>query len=188
MSVETYLEEDVKELVTNPEDLDKWKELIEQCGLEGQKTLASKDKSPIPFPQMTDQMTLVYSTLCPIVHSAEEYAGTTIPLRVLSLIHLSKQENYFERVEVWADDKNPDPIVVGTKKDSNQTWRETRYIIGRWGDELRSFPELLNLAIERKKKQMRADGNTKLAELTGKMSNLDNLIENWFYNGNQVWL
>lgn len=188
MAVETYLVEENSPLISEPEELDKWKELIEKCGLEGQKTLTKENKSPIPFPAMTVQMTAVYKTLCPRTTKASEYSTTAIPVRVLSMIALAVGECYFDEIEIWADDKNPDPIVVGVKKDTVQSWRETRYILARWGDELRSFPELIKLAIERKNTELRAEGSKKLNELKFKLENLSSLVDDYFYNGNNIYL
>jgi hypothetical protein len=189
MAVETYLIEENSPLISEPEELDKWKELINKCGLEGQKTLVGKEnKSPIPFPVMTAQMQAVYSTLCPHQTKASEYSTTAIPVRVLSMIALAVSECYFDEIYIWADDKNPDPIVVGMKKDAVQSWRETRYILARWGDELRSFPELLKIAIERKSNELRAHGNSKLNELKYKLENLSSLVNDYFYNGNNIYL
>jgi hypothetical protein len=189
MAVETYLIDEVQDLVTEPEELDKWKEMISKMGLSGQEELIGKEKkSPIPFPLMNVQMMNVYHTLCPSMDKVNEYNKTTIPLRVLSMISLAKEEGYFDQIEIWSDNKAPDPIVVGTKKDAKETWRTLTYIVARWGDELRSFPELLQIAKKRYLEQMRAEGTRKYAELKAKLDNLDNLVEDHFENGTGLYL
>jgi hypothetical protein len=130
-------------------------------------------------------MTNVYETLCPNKTEFKNYKNTAIPLEVLKQIAFSVKENHFESISIWADDKQPDPIVVGMtnqwhsydasgKRTQNYATKEAlaesqgddlekgydtpdkfqrtntkHYIIARWGDELRDFAELKELAIAR---------------------------------------
>jgi hypothetical protein len=140
MAVETYLEEELKDLVTDAEKTDEWKKKVEELGLTGQQELVGDpEKSPVPFPRMTGEMQNVYKTLCPQYGGVENYRGSTIPLRVLSMLALAKQENYFQTLEIWSNDSSPDPILVGYV---GNRYDGLPFIIARWGDELRSFVEL----------------------------------------------
>jgi len=56
----------------------------------------------------------VFEQLCPRKVSVFEYNITPIPVEILDLIALSKKESYFNKIEIWYDDKNPDPVCVGT--------------------------------------------------------------------------
>lgn len=151
MAVEIYLQdEETNTLVYNPEELDQWKAQIEKLELEGQKTLASPDKSPVPFPFMNYTMGVVYSTLCPRKFTVEEYDKTPIPLRVLSALALARQEGYFNKIEVWIDDQEPDPVLIGYRwPEGGSHWSADKYILARWGDEIRPFGELREKALQR---------------------------------------
>jgi hypothetical protein len=127
---------------------------------------------------MNECMERVYETLCPNKTQFKEYKNTTIPLEVLKQISFSIKEKHFSKILIWADDKEPDPLVIGytskwynnakdkkgdyiyfdTKKecenhpDNNERAYETqikKYIVARWGDELRDFSELKSMALKR---------------------------------------
>lgn len=172
MAIETYLIEEAEKLISEPEEAEAWTKIVEEVGLEGQKQLVKPEKGPIPFIAMTKVMERVYETLCPGKEDVKKYKDSAIPMRVLSLIALSEREKYFHKIEIWSD-KVVDPVVVGylTKEYSSPL-----FLIARWGDELRSFPELLQLAKERKKSQ-------KLAEYKSKMNSIEWNIDTYFDGG-----
>ena len=178
MAVESYLIEEVQSLVTDCEDLNQWQEMVDKFGLEGQKKRVSVEgKSPIPFPAMTQGQVNVYKTLCPRDASIELYSGGTIPLRVLSLIALCKQEGYFKQMEVWSDEMTPDPVLVGWV---GNKYTGSPHLIARWGDELRSYPELEQIARERLLKQ-------RGATLSSELNNLPHRVE-LFISGRETSL
>ena len=187
MAAEIYLIDEVESLVHSVEDLDEWNKLVEATGLKGQQSLKQEDKSPIPFPFMNEGMKRVYNTLCPDTETAEKYNKTTIPVRVLSVIALCKQEGYFDELQIWSDNATPDPIVVGIKKDPDSDWRKYLYLIARWGDELRSYPELVQIAKARFKEQQTARLNTKILECNEKLHNIDMYIEKEFSDRSVYW-
>jgi hypothetical protein len=187
MAVETYLIDEVESLVHSVEDLEEWNKLVEQCKLDGQKTLTKEDKSPIPFPAMTDQMEKVYEILCPTKFEVDKFSRTTIPVRILSLIALCQQEGYFDALEVWSDDKAPDPILVGVKKDPESSWRKIYYLIGRWGDELRSYPELVKIAKQKHMEKMRARVRQTLLDCQTKLDNLETYVDSEFEGKSVYW-
>jgi len=190
MAEEIYLIDEVQELITEPEKLEEWKAQVEKLGLTGQATLldGKKEKSPIPFPLMNSKMDTVYKTLCPRTSSVKDYAGSAIPLRVLSVIALANQEQYFESIEVWSDDKAPDPIVVGIRAVAGSTWQKAHYLMGRWGDELRSFPELVNLAKQRMLVEKTTEAKAKIADLKHKLDNISDLVEGCFENDHSLYI
>ena len=147
MAVETYVETELQDLITDVEKNEEWKKKVEELGLAGQVEMIAGKKSPIPFPIMNSAMKNVYKTLCPRSQDVTKYARTTIPSRVLEMIGLCVKENYFPILKVWFDDVQPDPILVGYTKDNE--WDGERHIIARWGDELRSYPELREIARKR---------------------------------------
>jgi len=44
----------------------------------------------------------------------EKYNKTPIPLEVLKCLKYCKDEGFFNKYEIWYDDKTPDPCLVGT--------------------------------------------------------------------------
>jgi len=144
--VQSFIVDESKELIYDSDKIEEWKEKCEALGLDKQLDLVKEDKSPMPFEFMNTVMKRVYETLCPMKVGYMDYKTTAIPLEVLSLIALAKQENYFEKIEIWYDDKAPDPIVVGHIKEGQYSYRQ--YAIARWGDELQSFEKLKDKAIK----------------------------------------
>jgi hypothetical protein len=116
--VETFVIEETADLIYDNEKLDKWNDLVRELNLQGQTTIVKPEKSPIPFMHLKKSLVNVFECLCPRRVNAEKYNITPIPLEILELIALSKREGYFEKVEIWYDEKSPDPICVGMKYNS----------------------------------------------------------------------
>lgn len=125
--VETFIIEETAELIYDNEKLTQWNSLVAELGLTGQTAIVSPDKSPIPFMHMKKSLGNVFSELCPRNVCVEEYSATPIPVEILSLIALAKREGYFQKIEIWYDDKDPDPVCIGIKGYWYQpTWYDDR--------------------------------------------------------------
>mgnify|MGYP000144420015 CR=1 FL=1 len=178
-AVETFVIEETASLIYDNEQLDKWNELVKDLGLKGQTEIVKPTKSPIPFMFIKDSMKNVFETLCPRKVNVSEYNITPIPVEILDLVALSKKENYFKEVQIWYDDKNPDPLCVGmtcnfygykngTWNSSNMVTKETKqevkdiigdhsvyetdvklYLLGKWADVKHSFETLKEMATKR---------------------------------------
>jgi hypothetical protein len=111
--VETFLIEETVDLIYDNEQLEKWNAYVQELGLEGQTKIAKKDKSPIPFMHLKNSYVNICKTLCPAEIDIKSYNLTPIPVEILDLVALSIRENYFKKIQVWYDDKSPDPFVVG---------------------------------------------------------------------------
>ena len=178
-AVETFIIEETASLIYDNEQLDKWNDLVKDLGLEGQTKIVKPEKSPIPFMFIKTGMKNVFKTLCPIKVEVSKYDVTPIPLEILDLVALNKRENYFKKIEIWYDDKNPDPLCVGmtcnyygykngTWNNSDRVERETKqevediignysvyetdvklYLLGKWADVKHSFEELKEMATKR---------------------------------------
>ena len=183
--VETFLQEDVKSLIYEPNDLARWHHLVKELKLEGQQHLVQPNKSPIPFLRLNSQFVRVFETLCPAVENVEDFSFSPIPLQILELLSLSVREKYFGQINIWYDDTNPDPVAIGRtgqwepmfktlKEGDFNTGQEVLdvgqhrhfyttgyYLIGRWGDVNRSFAELKEMAKARfiKSEQMKRESN-----------------------------
>lgn len=111
--VELYLDKELSDITFDVEALDEWKELGEQLGMTKQLELTKGKESPVPFPYMNESMSRIYKMLCPTVVDFKEYNKTPIPLEVLKQISFCVKENHFNSIQIWHDDKAPDPLVVG---------------------------------------------------------------------------
>lgn len=174
--VENMFNKELSDVSFDIEALDEWKEIAKELGMDKQLELTKGDKSPIPYPYMNEVMLRVYNSLCPNHTEFKLYKNTAIPLEVMKQISFSVKEGHFQKIEIWADDKAPDPLVVGitckfytyakeggrtedflSKEELEKNYPgdsiyETdikKYLIARWGDELRDFNELKSLSYER---------------------------------------
>lgn len=111
--VETYLVEETLSLIYDNEQLDKWNGLVSQLGLEGQTKITTKEKSPVPFMYMKKPLVNVFACLCPKRMAVSKFDLSPIPVEILDLVALSVKEEYFSRIEIWADDRQPDPACIG---------------------------------------------------------------------------
>lgn len=111
--IETYFIEETVELIYNNEKLEKWNNLVAELGLTGQTQIVKPNKSPIPFAYMKTSLKNIFECLCPRKVSVREFNSTPIPLEILDLIALSERERYFSRIEIWYDEKTPDPVCIG---------------------------------------------------------------------------
>ena len=117
--VETFVMEETAELIYDNEKLTKWKQLVQDLGLSGQESVHQEHKSPIPYMFMNQNLKNVAQTLCPRQENYKDYNATPIPLEILEHISLSVSEEYFERIEIWYDDKTKDPFAIGI----NEEWK-----------------------------------------------------------------
>ena len=176
--VEVYFNQELEDVVFDIDSQETWKQLSEELGLTKQLDFIKEKESPLPYPYMNESMQRIYSTLCPRRVNFKEYDKTPIPTQVLEQIALSVRDKYFQDLEIWFDDKAPDPLVVGktckyfynakgedkkyiyfTSKEECKNHPENKglfcetdinyYIIARWGDVLRPLKELKQIAKER---------------------------------------
>lgn len=115
--VETFIIEETAELIYDNEKLEQWNNLVSELGLEGQKTIVKKDKSPIPFMHLKSGLVETFKTLCPSKVDVKNYNLTPIPVEILDLVALSIKEDYFAKIEIWYDEKDPDPVCIGSSPD-----------------------------------------------------------------------
>jgi hypothetical protein len=176
--VQTFIIEETKELIYDSDKIQEWKDKCQELGLENQLALAEPDKSPIPFECINEVQRRVYETLCPVKTMYKDYKRTAIPLEVLSLIALSEKEGYFSDIQIWYDDKTPDPFAIGLVKESD--WRHRYYCIARWGDSLKPFEELKSTAIKVFKNSSLIQLNRRLAETKQNIENIDVNVAAYF--------
>lgn len=149
MKAQIYLTEN-KELIYDGEMLDEFNALVDELGLKC-NNVKDGEKSPIPYMWLDEATIRAFKLLCPRVDKVGNYP-MEIPLEVLRHLKLSKNEKYFDEVEVWSNTKDPDPFMIGKvyktngDREKKYTWNMQNYLIGRWGAEKKSIDELINLA------------------------------------------
>lgn len=138
--------------------------LIEELGLEGQKSLCngskdSLDAGRIPYRQMYAEELFVYRVLCPNRFALQDYDRSPIPLRVLQIASHAKSLDFFDRIVVWdrASALEKDPVLVGETKDAKYSWMTNNWILARWGEELETFSVLLGRAAVARREQLKTD-------------------------------
>ena len=159
--VETFLIEETTDLIYDVDKLEKWHSHVTELGLTGQTQIVKPNKSPIPFMHMKQEVVNMFKVLCPATVAVNEYSLTPIPLEILDLVALSKNEKYFDMIQIWFDNKSPDPLCVGLTYQNEEdrvkgySWRMNHYLIGKWYDVKQSFEELKERAAKRYKAQER---------------------------------
>lgn len=150
--VETFYVEETINLIHDNEALAKWNEKVAELGLEGQKAVIVADKSPVPFLWMNDALIATFETLCPTKAKIQEYNKTPIPVELLDTVSLCVKEQYFDKIEVWFNEKDKDPVIIGYKNDMSQSekwyqeYKAAKYLIGRWADVKASLDTLVKRA------------------------------------------
>jgi hypothetical protein len=177
--VETFVIEETAELIYDNEKLDEWNRMVDELGLTGQSQVIKKEKSPVPFMHMNNSLCNVFEVLCPRKVAVESYNVTPIPVEILSLVSLSKKEEYFDKIEIWYDDKTPDPVCIGKRFTTEEarrkeySWQMECYLIGKWADVKQSFAELTKRAAKRYRAQREIDLKQTIKRSQRELEDLD---------------
>lgn len=177
--VETFIIEETAELIYDNEKLEAWNSHVENLSLIGQTKIVQKEKSPIPFLFLNQTTKAVFETLLPRKVAIETYDITPIPVEILDLVALSKRESYFDKIEIWYDDKTTDPACIGflyaseSDRKNNYTWGGKNYLIGKWSDVKQSFEQLKERAIDRWKQQQINECKTQIVYYQRKLDDVE---------------
>lgn len=169
MEVQIFLVEDNKALIYDNDQLDEFKSLVSELGLQCQNVI-DKEKSPIPYMWIDEATIRAFKLLCPVSDRVEAYQFE-IPLEVIRHLSLCKRERYFDWIEVWSTRKNPDPFMIGrVYKDSESrekgySWAADHYLIGRWGDQAKEIHELINMAVRVAEERIKNYAEANIAKL-----------------------
>lgn len=135
--------------------------LIEELGLEGQRTLVAPDKSGretrSPYREILKDELAVYMLLCPQATKLANYNASPIPLRVLQVAAHATVVIPGCRLVVWDREEAQvkDPVLVA--ETGKYEWSaDKRYILARWGEHLETFATLVKRAAAAKREQIEA--------------------------------
>lgn len=151
MNVQIFIQEDNKALIYDNDQLDEFKSLVDELGLKCNNHIDS-EKSPIPFMWLDEATVRAFRLLCPNSEAIEKYRFE-IPLEALRNAKLCQTEKYFDWLEVWSNEKDPDPFLIGRvykdqdAREKKWHWNASYYLIARWGAEAKGIPELVNDAV-----------------------------------------
>lgn len=154
MEVKIYREPENVGLLLNEEELAEYQQLAQELGIPDVK----HDKTPSVYQTLNTVQVRALEALCPAKVELENYSRSTIPVEVLRAIKFIKENEMFDFIKVWYDDKNPDPIIVGEKfrtqsdREKQYTWNTEKVLVARWGDCAYELPELVEMGKARLKK------------------------------------
>lgn len=114
MTIQSFRNAELDNVILEIGDQDEWKQLAAQMGLNKQLEFVEQAKSPLPYPYMNQSMQNIFATLCATKVDFKEYSKTPVPLEVMKELAFCVGEKYFNEIKIWYDDKAPDPIAVGT--------------------------------------------------------------------------
>lgn len=149
--IKIYRELENEHLILDEKSLEEYHKLTKELGIPEVKT----DKVPNVYQPLNSAQIRILNTLCPAVVKLEKYNKSTIPVEVLQTIKFAKDMEMFDWMEVWYDDKNPDPLIIGrsyhseTDREKKYTWNAYATLVARWGDCAYEFLDLLELGKKR---------------------------------------
>lgn len=178
MEVKIYRELENETLIFNEKDLAKYNSLASELGLNTSEDV-EKENCPVVYPILNQSMQRQLRALCPSSTMISNYTRSTIPLEVLEVYKFVKDNDMFESVKIWFDDKQLDPLMIGYNwedkeaKEKNYTWRKNVYLIARWGDCSKEIPELLQEGFERIKLELQEKAIVAQEKCNSVLNNLD---------------
>jgi len=155
MEVKIYREPENVGLLLDGNELAEYQQLASELGIPEVKN----DKTPSVYQTLNAVQVRALQALCPASTELAFYNRSTIPVEVLRAIKFMKENEMFDFIKVWYDDKNPDPIIIGERynsqsdRNNNYSWNTEKILIARWGDCAYELPELVEMGKERIKKE-----------------------------------
>ena len=131
--------------------LEEYKKLIDDLGLKGQQGY-SENASVCPYPRLREFEKNILQEVFSDTTAIEEFNSEPIPVEVLRHVELNQKEGWFYRIEVWHSSEIDDPFVIGRMRDPeypDRDWRDKRFLIAQWGEELLPMDRLAAKAKEK---------------------------------------
>jgi translation initiation factor 2 alpha subunit (eIF-2alpha) len=151
MEVKIYREPENVGLLLDEEQLKEYQTLASELGIPE----VNPDKIPSVYQVLNHNQTRALEALCPASIDLKNYSRSTIPVEVLQAIKFVTDNEMFDKIEVWYDDKNPDPMIIGKKYNNDNdrqkgySWTMVNTLIARWGDCAYELPELVEMGKKR---------------------------------------
>jgi hypothetical protein len=158
MEVKICREPENEALILNEEQLAEYHELTAELGL--QVVEQQEQKVPNIYTFLNSAMTKQLHAICPKHLKVEDYKKSTIPVEVLKVLKFAKEQNMYEGYEIWYNDVEPDPLLIGwnyssdNARTNNYTWQKDRFLMARWGDCAMELPELLQIGFDKLKQEL----------------------------------
>ncbi len=175
MATEIFIEPELENL-SETVNAEEWKTICDQLNLTGQNKMIEKSEKNMPPPYMyIDEKTqAIISTLCPRRSNLADYNSSTIPLDVLQEAKKCVEHGWYPGgLFVYADDKSPDPFLVGKL---STEWNGGYHLIARWGAEMIPFEMLEEKAVARMRDSALKALNKCKYEIEFALSNVDTFL------------
>lgn len=182
MATQIFIEPELENLHENAEE---WSALCQELGLDNQlKKSGVKERVGNPYQKIDPRSERVFTMLCPVKREFREYDAGTLPLEVLQEIQRCQQNEWFPKIEVWYDDKSPDPFLVGY---DSRDWSANKFLIARWGDELLPFEQLVAKATERFRTAYNRALDRLMSDCQVRKQDIDGEIKSYIDMGDAAW-
>jgi hypothetical protein len=118
MEITIFKNDSLIDTVMDETKYKEWLRLSESLGIEHDNQVR-----PIPFLLLNQRMVKMFQVLCPVMVKLGSYNREPIPLEVLKVAKFCDDESFFAHMEIWYDDKSPDPVLIGvTKQKYIKSW------------------------------------------------------------------
>lgn len=182
MATQIFIEPELENLHENAEE---WSLICSELGLDKQLQKAGKiEKVGNPYQKVDPRSERVFTMLCPVKVPFKEYEAGTLPLEVIQEIQRCQHNAWFYKIEVWYDDKSPDPFLIGY---DSKEWNANKFLIARWGDELLPFEQLVSKAIDRFKTVYNRALDRLIADCQLRKQDVESEIRSYIDAGNNMW-
>jgi hypothetical protein len=185
MEVKIYREPENVGLLLDENELAEYQQLAEELGIPEVK----QGKTPSVYQTLNQVQIRALEALCPAKSSLDSYNRSTIPVEVLRAIKFIKENEMFDFIKVWFDDKNPDPMIIGeryrTESDrvNGYSWNTEKVLIARWGDCAYELPELIGMGKERLKREFTEKAIDKQQKIESFLQHPDIYINKYLSEG-----
>jgi hypothetical protein len=158
MEVKIYREPENEALILDEAQLAEYHELTTELGL--QVVTQQEQQVPNIYTFLNSAMTKQLHAICPRHTAVVDYKKSTIPVEVLKVLKFAKDNNMYEGYEIWYNDVEPDPLLIGwnysndTAREKQYGWQKDRFLMARWGDCAMELPELLQVGFDKLKQEL----------------------------------
>jgi hypothetical protein len=159
MEVKVYREPENEALILNEEQLAEYNELTAELGLQTVEQ-SQEQKVPNVYAFLNTAMTKQLHAICPKHVDVQDYKKSTIPVEVLKVLKFAKANKMYEGYEIWYNDVDPDPLLIGwnfssdNAREKQYSWQKDRFLMARWGDCAMELPELLQVGFDKLKQEL----------------------------------